>query len=197
MLIVVCGFAGSGKTTLCQKLVKEFDCFFVGKTNLVYLSKDTIANDFTDFILAQNNINGREDSFYVNNIKPIEYQATFKIAKSLLAIGSDVIVDIPFVKEIQDYELWQELCSKTELDKIENLKTLFIWCKHDIKKEKQRIIERNYDRDIEKIKKWDRYAKSIEEIKFDSNYNLCEYDSYAQDQNKELEKLYSIIGELE
>lgn len=159
--IVITGFAGSGKTTLGKELAK--------KLNYVYIDKDTATRQYTDYVLTQNNSGpyDRESEFYVNNLRNLEYEISFKLCDENLELGKSVILTIPFIGKIQNYDDF-----KNEIEKYISLgiDIRFIWILHNAELEKERIYNRNAIRDHNKMKDWDKYQSSIEKITPDERY---------------------------
>lgn len=158
-LFVMAGCAGAGKTTLGKRLARELD--------LAFIDKDTVANDFTDFILG--NDGSRESEYYVKEIRPLEYLSTFRLCHELLECGKSVVVAVPFISEIRDYDKWKDLACRTGL---ENVNTVFVWIEHDEEREYQNLIKRNAVRDQYKIKYWKEYCQAVASIEIDERYNV-------------------------
>ena len=70
--VIITGCAGSGKTSLGERVSRE-----MGWT---YIDKDTVTRDFTDFILEDKgkSKSDRESDLYCNEIRPIEYKINTK-----------------------------------------------------------------------------------------------------------------------
>lgn len=159
-LYIIAGCAGSGKTTFGKKLAR--------KHKIAFVDKDTVANDFTDFVLS--NSNSRESEDYVKEIRPLEYLSTFRICHELLECGQSVVVAIPFISEIQDYDKWEDLARMTGINELD-VNIVFIWIEHDEEKEYQNIVKRNAPRDHYKIENWEEYCRSVADIEIDKRYN--------------------------
>ena len=168
-LIVVTGCAGGGKTTIGKELAK--------KLNFVYLDKDTLTSKFTDFILKQHNNKNdeRESDYYTSFIMPLEYETCFSICNEILGNGSNVVISIPFISQIQDINKWHELQDKLNIDDSTNVK--FIWIKHNIITEKHNIIKRNLPRDYYKLNHWNEYAETIKDVCPHPEYHALEIEN--------------------
>ena len=165
--IIIAGCAGSGKTTVGRALAKRL--------GYVYIDKDTVTRDFTDFILIRlgSSANDRESSLYKEEILPIEYKVTFNICREILENQNNVVLTIPFISQINDYSKWELIRSEAGIGR--NIDVHFIWIKHDIDAEKRNIINRNATRDGYKLKHWDEYANSVFEIEPDNKYEAYVY----------------------
>lgn len=165
-LIIIAGCAGSGKTTLGKQLAKELE--------YAYVDKDTITMDYTDFVLCKlGSFEGDRDSdLYKNEIRPMEYDVTFKVCKDILDSDGNVILAIPFIGQIKNYKMWEDLRDKHSLN---NITVKFVWIQHDSEREKRNIINRNADRDKYKLEHWEEYSAPLDGIHPDSQYNAYIY----------------------
>lgn len=169
-LIIIAGCAGAGKTTLGKELSK--------RVNFTFIDKDTVAEDFVDYILESRGLGGsRECELYTKELKSLEYKICFELCKENLSLGNSVIAVAPLISEIKSYDKWEELKSKVGLGKID-FDCKFIWIKHDEGQEYHNILKRGYERDKYKIDNWEEYTESIKDIEPDSRYNAFEFDSY-------------------
>lgn len=166
LFIIVAGCAGAGKTTLGKEIAKKLDFAFV--------DKDTVCGDFTDFILTKTGGSAaeRESKLYKNEVRPMEYLSTFKVCKDILDCGKGVVLAIPFVKEIQHYDMWEDICSAVGLDE-NNL--LVVWIEHNEAREHRNILKRNSPRDDYKLEHWSEYCKTVEKIVIDRRYAVVKH----------------------
>lgn len=168
--VIICGCAGSGKTSLGEKLSRE-----LGWT---YLDKDSVTRDFTDFILVDKGKlkSDRESDLYCDVIRPIEYEVTFKVCEENLRLGNSVILTIPFIAQIKDYHEWKKMVEKYNMD-LDDINVKFIWINHDEGSEYTRITKRGAERDGYKLSNWEEYARGIADIKPDDKYEAYCYDN--------------------
>lgn len=174
--VIITGCAGSGKTTLGKRLSSE-----MGWT---YIDKDTLTRDFTDFILMEKgkSKSDRESDTYSNSIRPIEYKITFSTCKENLRLGNSVILTIPFIAQIKDYNKWLEMLSNYSMD-LSGVTVKFIWINHDEESEFNRITRRGAERDGYKLCHWKEYAQSVANIEPDPRYGAYRYDNTSIDEN--------------
>lgn len=166
-LVIITGCAGSGKTTIGEELAKQL--------KYAYIDKDTVTREFTDFILCKlgSFAGDRESDLYRTEILPIEYRVTFKVCREVLSNGNNVILTIPFISQISDWNKWLEIKKESKIP--DNVVVKFIWIHHNIDTEKKNILKRGALRDSYKIKHWEEYAKSVEGIEPTFEYNAYIY----------------------
>lgn len=168
--VIVTGCAGSGKTSLGKAIAKE--------KHWTYIDKDTVTRHFADYILVSKgkDKNDRESEIYCNEIRPIEYKLTFKVCQENLNLGNSVILTIPFIAQIRDYNRWLEMIKEYELD-LEEVNVKFIWINHDEGGEYTRITRRAAQRDGYKLEHWEEYLEGLEGISPDERYQAYRYDN--------------------
>lgn len=168
--VIITGCAGSGKTSLGERVSRE-----LGWT---YIDKDTVTRDFTDFILEDNgkSKSDRESDLYCNNIRPIEYKITFKVCEENLRLGNSVVLTIPFIAQIKDYEEWEKIQREYGI-KLSNIEVKFVWINHDEDLEYIRVTKRGAERDEYKLNHWEEYVEGLRGINPDGKYNAYCYDN--------------------
>lgn len=151
-IIIVAGYAGSGKTELAKIIAK--------KTQWAIVDKDTVSRDFVEKLIESNNsyVGDRESDFYLNEVRPIEYQMLDDIITENMEHGSALIVTAPWIAAFETPKYWKILRSKA---KIYCTKLTIIWVSSDIETMHERIIQRNAVRDTYKINHWDDYARNV------------------------------------
>ncbi len=183
-LIIITGCAGAGKTTIGMELAKRL--------RYAYVDKDTVTRDYTDFALKSlGSFEGdRESELYKKEILPIEYKVTFKVCCEILAVGRSVVLTIPFIGQITDYQKWENIRNEAHIG--EDIPVKFIWIKHDIDTEKSNIRNRAAKRDEYKLSHWEEYAKSVDGIEPDEKYKAYIYvndrETRLSDTLEEVEK---------
>lgn len=170
-LILICGFAGAGKTTIGKALAKKLGYAFV--------DKDTISEDFTDYILAKNGESktGRESFLYSAEINRLEYVTGLKVCKDIIENGINVVGAFPLALQIESYEKWKLLTILAGIPFDIDIK--FIWIKHDIEQEKINLFARKSKKDKNKLANWDDYAASIDGLQIDKEFNCIEIENNA------------------
>lgn len=97
ILRIVIGTAGSGKSTIAQRLARRHGA--------VYLDKDAMSARFVEAALVSAGYDpgDREaNPFYRDNILPLEYDSLLDVAGANLRLGCSVVVDAPFSPYLSD-----------------------------------------------------------------------------------------------
>ncbi|MFG1716954.1 GntR family transcriptional regulator [Micromonospora sp. NPDC049203] len=95
-VILVGGYAGSGKTELGRILARE--------TGWPMLDKDTLTRPVVEAALETLGLSphDRESQTYLDTIRPREYEALQDAASENVQCGNSVIVTAPFIREFND-----------------------------------------------------------------------------------------------
>lgn len=152
ILVLVSAPPACGKTYVSERIAKSAE-------HIVYLDKD----DLADLLRASFSVLGRpvdmDGAFYTDNLRPSEYSTIMNIAFSALRFEEIVLVNAPFVKEVRDEKYMRELKDRAN----QNGAQLFlIWVTASEEICHERMIKRNSDRDIQKLKNWEDYVKKID-----------------------------------
>ena len=98
-LVIVFGTAGSGKSTIARRLAVQHAA--------AYLDKDAMSARFVEAALqaAGYDPGDREsNTFYRDNILPLEYDSLLDVAGDNLRLGRSVVLDAPFSPYLDDPE---------------------------------------------------------------------------------------------
>jgi predicted kinase len=144
-LTIICGNAGTGKTTLGRQLAAEKDALF--------LDIDTVSERLVRAGLAQS---GRDQ----NDRDSLEYKATYRAAihETLFAIADEnlshhpCIVVAPFTQERRDPDFPRTVETRLHCPVV----IVFVWCEEA--ERKTRITERGNPRDVGKLEAWTAYS---------------------------------------
>jgi predicted kinase len=139
-LILLIGVAGSGKTTLAKRILRELQA--------VYLDNNHIADAFFP--------EARHGKRY-EKMRPHFYQALYAIAQANLELGSSVFLDVPHVKEAQAPEWWRFM--KT-VAKRTHSGLVLIRCACSEEVLRARLIARGEKRDRWKLAHWDEFLRA-------------------------------------
>lgn len=96
-LHIVIGTAGSGKSTIAQRLARQHGA--------AYLDKDVMSARFVEAALVSAGYDpgDREaNPFYRDTILPLEYDSLLDVAGANLRLGRPVVVDAPFSPYLSD-----------------------------------------------------------------------------------------------
>lgn len=182
-LIIVGSPPACGKTFVSMELAKKLN-------NPVYLDKDTIIPLSKMVFKAGNEPYNRDSKFFETYIRDAEYDAIMGIAFESIVFNDNVIVNAPFSKELRN----KEYISNLETKLIEfNADLIPIWVHCDIEVCRQRMIERNSDRDTWKLAHFDEYIKnqnfSVPELDNIHVINNSNTESFEVDLKKVIEVL--------
>jgi predicted kinase len=148
-LRIVLGTAGSGKSTVAQRLAREHAA--------TYLDKDAMSARFVEAaLLAAGYDPGDRESnlFYRDRILPLEYDSLLDVAGDNLRIGRPVVIDAPFSPYLADPDF------------IGTSARRFNWPAGDVEviqvrvtpeTLQQRLRDRGLPRDQVKLARWDEY----------------------------------------
>ena len=147
-LILVTSPPASGKTYVSKKLAERLD-------HVVYLDKDTLIPLSKKVFEVVGEPYDRSSDFFQKHIRDAEYEAIVAIALEALDYADMVLITAPFSKEVRNREYIESL---QETLKEKNACLSVIWVKTDIDIVKQRMQERNSDRDKWKLWHWNAYV---------------------------------------
>lgn len=152
-VVLVGGYAGSGKTELGRILARQ--------TGWPMLDKDTLTRPVLEAALEMLGIspNDRESDTYLNSMRPREYESLMAAADENVSCGNSAIVTAPFIREFTD-SAW--------LDRIEamfaalNAQVSIVWVYCDAKSMHQYLRHRGAARDGFKLADWKGYISGID-----------------------------------
>lgn len=147
-LILVTSPPACGKTFVSKALAKALK-------PIVYLDKDTlIVLSKQIFKVANEEIN-RSSQFFEDHIRNYEYDAIFDVALEALEYCDLALINAPYAREIRNPAALDAMREK--LAKV-GAELTVIWVQTDIEVCRQRMINRNSDRDTWKLENWDEYV---------------------------------------
>ena len=150
-LILVTSPPACGKTYVSKQLAKNLK-------HVVYLDKDTlIVLSKQIFVVAGQEYN-RSSDFFEANIRDYEYAAIIDLALEAREYDDIVLITAPFTREVRDPQYMSAL--KTRLAQ-KNAKLTVIWVQTEPEICRQRMIQRNSDRDKWKLENWDEYIAGV------------------------------------
>jgi energy-coupling factor transporter ATP-binding protein EcfA2 len=154
-LILFCGHAGTGKSTLAKKALPSI----IEKTgeDFFFLDKDTVYGAFTAQMmkLTTGNPNDRDSPYYLENLRDWEYSGLIDIARENLALGVNIILVGPFSKEIQSGRMFQP----RELGIPDQTTVRAAWIDLNEDEARRRMEQRADLRDEWKLQHWNQYAQ--------------------------------------
>lgn len=146
-LILVTSPPACGKTYVSKKLAENLN-------HVVYLDKDTLIPLSKQIFLVGNEEYNRSSDFFKKYIRDEEYEVILDLAFEAIQYADLVLINAPFTKEVRDLSYIKSLEAKL---KDYGAELHVIWVVTSKELCKQRMIERNSDRDTWKLANWDEY----------------------------------------
>ncbi|ENH96153.1 hypothetical protein J416_12402 [Gracilibacillus halophilus YIM-C55.5] len=155
-LVFFVGVAGTGKTTVAEKVADRMPCAF--------LDRDTVGGRFVERFLEMNDLdpNDRDSTFYKENLRDLEYDTTKDICIENLRAGQNVFMISPFTKELKNQQWIEDVLSASGKTKDEVDVKVVVVTLEDINTQRQRIEERGTERDTWKLDNWDSYETRVD-----------------------------------
>ncbi|SHO45825.1 AAA family ATPase [Anaerocolumna xylanovorans] len=149
-LILVTSPPACGKTFVSKELSKAL-------SHVVYLDKDTLICLSKQIFKVAGEEYNRSSDFFEENIRDYEYEAIVALALEALDYDDITLINAPFTREVRDKVYIDSLKEKL---KEKDAKLVVIWVETSIEVCRQRMIERNSDRDTWKLTHWEEYIAS-------------------------------------
>ncbi|WP_186576956.1 AAA family ATPase [Aquibacillus kalidii] len=190
-LVFFVGVAGTGKTTVAEKIAKQRPCAF--------LDRDTVGGRFVEHILEMQGLdkNDRDSEFYKENLRDLEYDTTKDICIDNLAAGQDVFMISPFTAELKNKTWIEEVlqASNKSFDEVD-VKVVIVTL-NDIETQRERIEDRGTIRDTWKLENWDSYETRVDfvpTVNWDiPEANILEFDNSGDLTDDKVSKLVEFI----
>lgn len=152
-VVVIGGYAGSGKSELGRILARE--------TGWPILDKDTITRPVVEAALEAlgQSPHDRESETYQSVIRPREYEALAAVVAENIECGNSVLATAPFLREFTD-PAW---LSRTEAAYAAmNATVTFVWVYCDLPTMRTYLRRRGAARDHGKIADWPTYSGTLD-----------------------------------
>lgn len=146
-LILVTSPPACGKTYVSKQLARAL-------SHVVYLDKDTLIPLSRQIFAVAGQEYNRSSDFFNQNIRDYEYETIVALALEALDYDDIVLINAPFTREIRDTAYIDALKARLT-DKGASL--VVVWVQTSVEVCKQRMIERNSDRDTWKLANWETY----------------------------------------
>ncbi|MEH1168009.1 GntR family transcriptional regulator [Micromonospora arida] len=152
-VIVVGGYAGSGKTELGRILARA--------TGWAILDKDSLTRPVVEAALEVMGLSphDRESEAYLNVIRPREYEALMDAAEENVECGNSAIVTAPFVRELRD-DLWVSRMHSRFASMEARVHLVWVYC--DAQTMQTYIRRRGAARDAAKLASWPEYLAGVD-----------------------------------
>jgi predicted kinase len=148
-LRIVIGTAGSGKSTIAQRLAREHAA--------TYLDKDAMSARFVEAaLLAAGYDPGDRESnaFYRDRILPLEYDSLLDVAGANLRLGRPVVIDAPFSPYLSDPDFITASAERFDWPPVD---VEVVRVRVSPATLRHRLRERGLERDRVKLAQWDDY----------------------------------------
>jgi DNA-binding transcriptional regulator YhcF (GntR family) len=152
-VILIGGYAGSGKTELGRVLARE--------TGWPMLDKDTLTRPVVEAALEVLGCSphDRESETYLNIIRPREYESLISAMIENVQCGTSAIVTAPFIRELHD-TAWINRITATCQDMNATLSIAWVYC--DAATMHTYVRHRGAARDASKLESWGAYLEAID-----------------------------------
>ncbi|WP_163580457.1 AAA family ATPase [Gracilibacillus saliphilus] len=190
-LVFFVGVAGTGKTTVAEKVSEDISCAF--------LDRDTVGGRFVERFLEMNDLDpkDRDSTFYKENLRDLEYDTTKDICIENLRVGQNVFMISPFTAELKNKEWIEEVIAASGKSKAEVDVKVVVVTLQDMEQQRKRIEERGTDRDTWKLENWDSYETRVDfvpTINWDiPKENINIFDNSGDLTEEKVDKLVSFI----
>lgn len=181
-IVLIGGYAGSGKTELGRMIVRE--------TGWGMFDKDSTTRAVVEAALEAlgQQPSDREGATYLDIIRPAEYEALMDAMAENVACGASVVVTAPFLRELSNPGWLSQVKSRCD-DLRATLNVVWVTC--DAESMRGYLKHRDARRDDWKLANWDSYLASID-LDFRPDYphvvvdNSRGYSRTLREQVKEL-----------
>lgn len=152
-VILIGGYAGSGKTELARILGRQ--------TGWPILDKDSTTRAVVEAALDMlgESPHDRESATYLDTIRPAEYEALIATMTENVECGNSAIVSAPFIRELGD-KAWCDRLAATVESMGADLRV--VWVRTDADSMKTYLVRRGAARDAGKLGDWSGYLSAID-----------------------------------
>ena len=171
-LILVAGYAGSGKTRVGNDIARQLPA--------CYLDKDTLGTPFVERLLVvlRQPPGDRDSPIYRAEIRPLEYVALTATGLEAAALGSDVVLSAPFLVQLVDQQWVADLQQQARDSKV---KLQVVWVGSDHATLRRRMSQRGSVRDLAKLADWEAYIANVD-VALDQQFAI---DSWRCDNSEQ------------
>ena len=189
-LIVFCGHAGAGKTSLAKRAIPLLH--HRSGESFCLLDKDTVYGAFSSHVMGilTGNPNDRDSPLYLEKLRDHEYNGLMDIARENLSIGTNVVLVAPSSRELKSKALFDHRQLKLPSDTAIQV----VWVTLSEASAKERIKIRGNALDDYKLANWDEYAKRRFEPSTQDYPQLKIFDNSHFDAQAFEDLLVALIG---
>ncbi|MEU4118918.1 AAA family ATPase [Kitasatospora sp. NPDC028055] len=152
-IVLVGGFAGSGKT--------EFARFLTQLTGWPLLDKDPLTRPLVERLLVSlgGDPNDRHTDLYRNEVRALEYDCLMQAAYANVACGISTVLTAPFIAEMADEAWMTRLINRCRAQGVD---VSPIWVRCDAESMREYIGFRSAARDAWKLANWNDYIATVD-----------------------------------
>jgi predicted kinase len=152
-LVLVGGFAGSGKT--------EFGRHLAAIAGWALLDKDALTRPLTESLLLALGAdpNDRQTDAYKQRVRPLEYRCLLNAAFDNLDNRVSTVLTAPFLQEMPDPSWLRRIAHRCTAEAID---VAVVWVRCDVDSMYAYLQGRGAARDAWKLTHWDDYLRSID-----------------------------------
>ncbi|WP_051910358.1 AAA family ATPase [Lysinibacillus sp. BF-4] len=183
-VVIMAGATGVGKSFIGQLIAR--------KKGYSYIDKDTATRPFVERYLAAcsptQDSHDRESDFYIQKVRPLEYETILQLVQDNIALGQSVVVTAGFEQELDDATYlhsnpqMQALCAQATI--------IVVKVTVDSPTLLTRLIKRNDPRDKGKLSNWDAYVKEVEGLRI--AWDSADFTQLGFDNSDMLPVLYEL-----
>ncbi|MBC3844579.1 AAA family ATPase [Streptacidiphilus sp. 4-A2] len=153
VLVLVGGFAGSGKTELAR--------FLSELTGWPLLDKDPMSRALVEALLVELGAdpNDRQSALYRERVRPLEYECLLKAAYANIDCGISTVLTAPFIAEMADEGWMRRLENRCSA---RGVAVAPVWVQCDVDSMREYIGQRSAARDTWKLQNWAEYASGLD-----------------------------------
>lgn len=148
-IVLLGGAPASGKSSCCAELTAR---------GFVCLDKDLLAGRLVEAALsgAGEDVGRRDSELYTEKLRPLEYEALLSQAQAVVSSGHSVVLDAPFLLEVQQADYLERL-----RERFEGAEVQLVWldCPQEVLA--QRMSRRGLARDQGKIEGCEIYTHPL------------------------------------
>jgi predicted kinase len=151
-IVLVAAPPACGKNYVSDKLLQSL-------SGVVYIDKDDLSG-FVDLIFTlTGEEKNRDGEFFINNVRPCEYQTLNALALTAIRYSDTVILNAPFLKEVRDVRYMSELKKHVNAA---GAQLVLIWITASRDVLYSRMVKRGAERDTWKLANFDEYISGID-----------------------------------
>jgi predicted kinase len=154
-LVLVCGHAGTGKTSLAKRLIGPL-ARATGEP-FCLLDKDTLYGRTSAATLSAlgQDPHDRDSPLFLHHLRDPEYQGLLDTARENLALGVSVLVVAPLSREARERRLTDRAWLGVDAD----VKVAAVWVRCEEATAQRRIVARAHPDDAWKLAHWGDYRQ--------------------------------------